>query len=445
MSFRQSGTIAALAVASLLSATRASTQNTTPTPNPNSNPNKPTVVAGGPVNYDESLVGSYTLPDPLRLQSGAQVTDPESWYNQRRPELVRLFEENQFGRTPGRPPGMSFEVFEAGTPALDGKAIRKQVTVYFSPERSGPKMDLLMYLPPGARGPVPLLLNLSFFANAAMVTDPGVKLGEVWGPGKQRVTATRATTNRLNVEPFLAAGIGVATIYYGDIDPDFLGGIPSGVRALFLKPGQTEPAPDEWGSVSAWAWGLSRALDYLETDPAVDAKRVAITGASRLGKTVLWAGARDPRFAMVIASVSGEGGAALSRRQYGETIAHLTAPSRYPYQFAANYARFANRADQMPVDSHELIALIAPRPLLLQTGDQDFWSDPKGEFLAAIAAEPVYRLLGEEGLGTQQLPAPGQPILHTLGYLMHSGGHGVFPADWPVFLKFMQSHLLPAQ
>jgi hypothetical protein len=444
---RQSGTLAVLALAVLLSAPHAAAQNATPAaaPNPNSNPNKPTVVAGGPVNYEEDQVGSYSLPDPLRLQSGEQITDPESWFNKRRPELIRLFEENQFGRTPGRPPGMSFDVFDKGTPALDGKAIRKQVTVYFSPDRSGPKMDLLMYLPANARGPVPLLLNLSFFANAANVSDPGVRLTEVWGPGKKRVPATRSTTNRLNVEPFLAAGIGVATVYYADIDPDFLGGVPMGVRSLFLKPGQTEPAPDEWGSVSAWAWGMSRALDYLETDPAVDAKRVALTGASRLGKTVLWAGARDPRFAMIIASVSGEGGAALSRRNYGETVAHLTAPSRYPYQFAANYGRFANKAGDMPMDSHELISLIAPRPLLLQTGDQDFWSDPKGEFLAAVAAEPVYRLFGEEGPATTQMPAAGQPILHPLGYVMHSGGHGVFPADWPVFLKFMQMYLLPPQ
>ena len=184
------------------------------------------------------------------------------------------------------------------------------------------------------------------------------------------------------------AGFGFATVYYGDIDPDFLGGVPHGVRALYLKPGQTEPAPDEWGSIAAWAWGLSRAIDYLETDKGVDAKRVAILGVSRLGKTVMWAGAHDPRIALVIASCSGEGGAALSRRNYGETIAHLTEPTRYPYQFAGNYAKYANKVDQFPVDAHMLVALIAPRPVLLQTGDKDFWSDPKGEFLAAVAAGP---------------------------------------------------------
>jgi hypothetical protein len=175
----------------------------------------------------------------------------------------------------------------------------------------------------------------------------------------------------------------------------------------------------------------------------VDAKRVAIVGASRLGKTVLWAGARDPRFALVIASCSGEGGAALSRRNFGETVKHLTAPTRYPYQFAANYQKLADRADESPVEAHLLLALIAPRPLLLQTGDTDLWSDPKGEFLSAVAAGPVYRMLGAQDLGTEQMPPAGQPILHRLGYYMHAGGHGTLPSDWPLFLKFMQLHLRP--
>jgi len=185
------------------------------------------------------------------------------------------------------------------------------------------------------------------------------------------------------------------------------------------------PGADEWGSIGAWAWGISRIVDYFETDKGVDAKRIAIVGVSRLGKTVLWAGAHDPRIAMVIASCSGEGGAALSRRNYGETIKHLAV--RYGYQFAGNYAKYGDRVDQFPVDSHMLIALMAPRPVLLQTGDKDFWSDPKGEFLAAVAAEPVYKLLGKQGLGTDQIAAADQAILHDIGYVMHAGGHGAIP------------------
>lgn len=404
--------------------------------------NPPTSVAGIPVNYDEARVGTYTLPDPLQLASGKIVHNAKIWHEKRRPEIVRLFEENQFGRSPRRPAGMSFDVFEKATPALDGSAIRKQVTIYFSGDKSGPKMDLLVYLPAQVTKPVPFLLTPSFSANSSVVDDPGIKPGEIWSRDKKKIPAPKsANFGRLKVEPLLAQGIGVATFYYGDVDPDFQGGLPYGVRALYLKPGETEPAPDEWGSIAAWAWGLSRALNYLETDQDVDAKRVALFGVSRLGKTVLWAGAHDTRFALVIASCSGEGGAALSRRNYGETIKHLTAPSRFPYQFCANYGKRADHVDQFPVDAHMLIALIAPRPLLLQTGDQDKWSDPKGEFLAAVAAGPVYRLLGKQALDTDQMPAAGQPILHTLGYYMHSGGHGTVPSDWDQFLKFIGMHL----
>jgi hypothetical protein len=398
------------------------------------------VVAGIPANYDEALVGTYKLPDPLTLANGKPVRDVKTWYEKRRPEIVRLFEEDQYGRSPGRPAGMSFDVFDKGTPALDGKAVRRQVTVYFSEDKNGPKMDLLLYLPANSQKPAPVLLNLSFAANSSTVDDPGVKPGEIWGRDKKKVPASSGRSfGKLNIAPFLAAGFGVATVYYGDIDPDFAGGVPYGVRALYLKPGQTEPAADEWGSIAAWAWGLSRALDYLETDKGVDAKRVAILGVSRLGKTVLWAGAHDTRFAMVIASCSGEGGAALSRRNYGETIKHLNV--RFGYQFCANYQKFGDHPDQSPVDANMLLGLIAPRPVLLQTGDKDFWSDPKGEFLAAVAAGPVFRLLGKQGLNTEQMPSAGQPVMNTIGYSMHDGGHGTIPSDWELFLRFMQMHL----
>ena len=398
-------------------------------------------VAGIPVNYDEAKIAAYTLPDPLKLMNGKPVRDAKTWTQKRRPEIVRLYEENQFGSSPGRPAGMSFEVFDKGTPVFDGKALRKQVTVYFSPNKSGPKMDLLIYLPANPTKPVPLFFQLSFTANSNAVDDPGIKPGEIWNRDKNRVPAPKdGRFGSLKVLPFIEQGFGVATVYYGDIDPDFAGGIQHGVRSLYLKAGQTEPAPNEWGTISALAWGASRALDYFETDKSIDAKRVALFGVSRLGKTVLWAGAHDPRFAMVIASCSGEGGAALSRRNYGETIAHLTAPTRYPYQFAANYGKYGDRVNEFPVDGNLLVSLIAPRPVLLQTGDKDFWSDPKGEFLAAVAAAPVFKLLGKQALDTDQMPAAGQTIFHTLGYTMHAGGHGTIPSDFNLFLQFMQMH-----
>jgi hypothetical protein len=401
----------------------------------------PSEVAGIHVNYDEAKVGAYQLPDPLILADGKPVRDARTWTEKRRPEIIQLFEENQFGRSPGRPPGLTFDVFDKGTPAFEGKAIRRQVTVQFSPGR---KMDLLLYLPAKSPKPVPFLLQISFSANSNTVDDPGIKEGEVWGPDKKKIPASQGRKfGKVDVVRLLDAGFGFGTVYYGDIDPDFAGGIQYGVRAQFLKPGQTEPAPGEWGAIAAWAWGMSRAMDYLETDQGVDAKRVAILGVSRLGKTVMWAGARDTRFALVIASCSGEGGAAISRRDYGETVAHLTAPSRYPYQFAANYGKFAQHVDSMPVDANMLVALMAPRPVLLQTGDTDFWSDPKGEFLAAVAAGPVFRLFGKQGLDTDRMPPAGTGIFHTIGYFEHIGGHGTVPSDWDQYLRFLRMHLQP--
>jgi hypothetical protein len=392
-----------------------------------------------PANYDEAQVGEYVLPDPLVMANGQRVRSAKEWARSRRPEILKLFETHMHGRSPQKPRGLKFDVFDKGTPALDGKAIRRQVTVHFSGRPGAPKMDLALYLPVGMRR-APVLLCLNFSANSNTIDDPGLRPGEVWNREKKRVPASEGRRfGQIDIRPLIARGFGVAAVYYGDIEPDFAGGVPHGVRGLYLKPGQTEPAPDEWGAVSAWAWGLSRAMDYLETDPQVDAKRVAIYGVSRLGKTVLWAGARDPRFALVIASCSGEGGASLSRRNYGETVKHLT--TNFGYQFAGAYRNFAEVPAQLPVDAHFLLALIAPRPVYLSTGDEDRWSDPKGEFLAAVAAGPVYRLLGKQGLDTDQFPGAEQPIQHTVGYHMHKGRHGTVPYDWPQYLKFLEMHL----
>jgi hypothetical protein len=423
-------------IASILSFTCASVAQVADAPDE--------VKAGIPVNYTEAKVGAYTLPDALKLANGTPVPDSRSWFEKRRPEIVKLFEENQYGRMPGRPGDMSFDVFDRATPAFEGKAVRRQATIYFTRDKSGPSVDVLLYLPANVGGPVPVLLNAGFAANNLAVSDPGVKVGWNFDPAKkQRVPAVPGKFNfgGIDVVSVIDRGFGLATVNYGDFDPDSPAGLPFGVRSLYLKQGQTAPAPEEWGAISAWAWGLSRVLDYLETDKAVDARRVALMGVSRLGKTVLWTAAHDTRFALVIASCSGEGGASLSRRNYGETIKHLVEPTRYPYQFCANYGKYADRVDQFPVDAHMLLALIAPRPVLLQTGDTDRWSDPKGEFLAAVAATPVFKLLDKEGIDPGQMPPAGTPILNTLGYFMHAGGHGPMPSDWVQFFKFMELHL----
>lgn len=406
-------------------------------------PNRPQMVAGYPVNYQEDQVGTYSLPDVLLCADGKRVINADTWMKKRRPELIRLFEEIQFGKIPTPPPSMRFEVFDKGTAAFNGKAIRKQVTIYLSKATSDHKMNLLIYLPTAVQKPVPLLLNISFSACNQMIDDPGVLVGDIWRDGKKIKADQPGRFSKMNIEQFMDAGIGFATVYYGDIEPDFIDGIKYGIRGQYLKSGQTKPAADEWGAISAWAWGLSRAMDYFEKDKQIDRKRIALQGASRLGKTVLWAGAYDTRFKMVIASISGEGGAAISRRNFGETIQHITHPSRYFYQFAPNYHSYSDKVDRLPFDAHMLVALMAPRALLLQTGSTDFWSDPKGEFLAAVAAEPVYKLFNEKGLGTTQMPVAGDTswLLNRLAYFMHDGGHTVLPEDWTHFITYMKKYL----
>jgi hypothetical protein len=226
---------------------------------------------------------------------------------------------------------------------------------------------------------------------------------------------------------------------YSEIQPDRPDRWTEGVIGLTLKPGQARPAPDEWGTISAWAWGISRVIDYLESDKAVDAKRIAITGASRLGKTVLWAAAQDERVAAVFSVVSGEMGAALIRRDWGETLDDMA--QNFPWQFAGNLQKWVGRWDDLPVDQHMLISLCAPRPVYVNGGLTDQWSDPKGEFLAMIAAGPVYRLLGGKDLGVTELPALDAPITGgDLAFHYHSGGHMAVPADWKAFLDFAERH-----
>jgi len=405
------------------------------------------VVAGIPVNYDEAKVGTYTLPDVLTLKNGKKVTDKQTWLNQRRPEIVKLFEEYQFGKMPPKPTALSFNVFDKGTSVFNGEVTRKQVTVYFTPDTSNHKMDILLYLPAKATKPVPLVLLLSFSPNSSMaIDDPGVKQGISWDKNGKKSPAPKTGLGKLgkdDIEKFTSNGFAVATIYYGDIEPDFKLGYQYGIRGFYLKPGQQVPADDEWGAISAWAWGLSRAMDYLETDKQIDTKRVALQGVSRLAKTVLWAGAHDTRFKMVIESCAGEGGGALSRRNYGENIAHMTDTSRYYYQFAPNWHKYAKDFNASPVDAHMLVALMAPRYLLMQTGTTDLWSDPHGEFLAAIAAQPVYNLFGLNGPGTAKWPDGGDASLayNPLGYYMHVGGHGTIPSDWDIYLNYVKKYL----
>jgi len=393
-------------------------------------------------NYDEAKVSAYTLPDPLVFANGKPVRTANDWIKHRRAEVVELFAENMFGHSPQPPNTINYDVFDTDKNALGGKAIRKQVTIYFSARKDGPKEDVLIYIPTAARKPVPVFLSLNFFGNQAAAKDPAVKLATLWNPRtheKQLAPEESRGRSSAETEKILAHGYAFATVCYTDIEPDFKGAYVNGIRPLFFKPGQTEPGPDEWGAIGAWSYGLSRVLDYFEKDKEVDAKRVAIIGHSRLGKTVLWAGALDQRFAMVISSCSGEGGASLARRNYGETISNLT--GAFPYWFCPNFQKYAGRASELPVDMHELIALIAPRPVYVTGGETDRWGDPKGEFLAAVAAGPVYRLLKAQDLGTDQMPEFDHPLQGTIAYHIHTGGHAITPFDWDQFLVFADAHL----
>lgn len=409
-------------------------------------------MAEPPANFNEVLVAPYRLPDPLKNARGDRVTTAGQW-RRRRAEIVRLFEEEVYGCNPSRPPAMWFEVTSVDPHALHGLATRREVTLHLAEDRAGPKLHLLLYVPnhtllDNASGPVPVFLGLNFPGNHTVASDPGGTLRSRWltGSGGKALVSTCANegtrgaeASRWQVEMVLSRGYALATICYEDIVPDTNNGYQAGVQSLYYKPGQTRPAPNEWGAVGAWAWGLSRALDYLETDTSVDARRVALVGHSRLGKAALWAGALDERFALVIANNSGCCGAKLSRRRFGETVRRIN--SRYPHWFCENFKKYSGQVERLPVDQHMLIALLAPRPVYIASGKEDRWADPRGEFLGAKHASPVYRLLGCEGLPADEMPPVDHPVAGTIGYHIRHGGHDVLAYDWHQFLNFADRHL----
>jgi hypothetical protein len=397
-------------------------------------------------NYDESRVPAYDLPDPLVASDGRRITSTKDWFDKRRPELIHLFEENVYGRSPSDPKSLSFQTLSVTRNALAGAAVRKQVRVQFSSVAGGPAMTILLYSPSQAKEPVPVFVGLNFDGNQAVQNDPGILLSTGWmpaAPGVENNKATEATrgadARSWPVPMILARGYGVASVYAGDIAPDHADNYQEGVFPLFYRPGQSKPEADQWGTIAAWAWGLSRIADYLETDPDVDKRRLVVIGHSRLGKAALWAGVQDTRFALVVSNDSGEGGAALARRKFGERTEDLN--TVFPHWYCENYKRYNGKEEMLPVDSNELLALVAPRPLYVASAEDDLWADPKGEFLGAKGATPVYRLFGEEGLGAETMPPPEQPIMTIVGYHVRHGKHAITEYDWTHYITFADKQL----
>jgi len=391
-------------------------------------------------NADEAKVAAYQLPDPLIATDGRRVRNTQDWAK-RRAELIALFEANIYGVAP-RPLRQRYIIDEQDRAALNGLAVRRQVTILLDGRRDGPQMRVLLYLPAAARGPVPVFVGHNFHGNQAIHPDPAIHITPGWvtpAPGIRKGSATlhsRGTdAAEWPVEAILKAGYGIATYFTGDLYPDGDSKVAESIQPFF---GTSPSDPQHWGAVATWAWGLSRAYDYLATDRAVDAKRVIVFGHSRYGKAALWAGARDERFAMVISNNSGEGGAALYRRNFGETIRVMN-----NYWFAPRFKTFAEREAELPVDAHMLIALAAPRPVYIASATEDWWADPRGEFLAAKGADPVYRLLGASGLDAADMPPPDRPIRSRIGYHIRTGPHALTQSDWNHFIAFADRWLQP--
>lgn len=397
-------------------------------------------------NYDEQKVPEFKLPDPLKTFTGKKIRKTKKWDKIRRPELLSFFTQQVYGEVPGELPVHSADIVEQSSEALNGRAIRKQVELSFLKNNREQHFTILLYLPRGVEK-APLFVGYNFYGNHTVINDVNIIISDAWvsdNPSfgivhNQLTEQSRGVrSNRWAIDKILDAGFGLATIYYGEIDPD-KEEYDDGIQRLFYVDDQYKPADHEWGSIAAWAWGLSRAMDYFELDDNIDASKVVVFGHSRLGKAALWAGANDQRFAGVISNNSGCMGAALSKRQFGETIASIN--KSFPHWFCDNFKNYNYKALSMPVDQHELLALIAPRPLYVASASEDLWADPRGEFLSAFYASPVYALYEKNGLSDQEMPEVNEPVLNEVAYHIRSGKHDVTDFDWDQYLKWAKKYI----
>lgn len=397
-------------------------------------------------NYDESKVPQFVVPDPLLTFNQKKVKNVKDWEKKRRPELLKFFTQNMFGEIPGEIKISAFDVLEESNNAFNGKAKRKQVELTF--EKNGKTFDftILLYLPKNVEK-APIFLGYNFYGNHTVASDANIIISDAWVDNNESfgIVYNQATeqsrgvrSNRWAIEKMLDAGMGLATIYYGDVDPD-KNDFTDGIHPLLYVDDQKQPANNEWGSIAAWAWGLSRAMDYLEKDADVDASKVIVFGHSRLGKTSIWTGVTDQRFAAVISNNSGCGGAALSKRKFGETVWRIN--NSFPHWFCKNFHNYNNKEELLPVDQHQLLALIAPRPLYVASAEEDQWADPRGEFLSAFYATPVYQLYGKKGIPTMEMPPVNKPFQNTVAYHIRTGKHDVTDYDWEQYIKWAKKEL----
>lgn len=398
----------------------------------------PCLYAQQDVIYDEAKVPSYILPVLLSTESAQTIYNVKQWEDIRRPELLKLFANLVYGQTPAGEVKVSYETLTVNPQAIDGMATSKQIQITFSRNGLQRTALLLLYLPNQVKSKTPVFLSYNYMGNQSTSMDT-----EIIPSAHTNAQKRGAQQSRWPIRQIVSAGYGVATLCYNDLFPDSKDKHSESILPLFGYQSPDGISSDSWQAIGAWAWGLSRVMDYLETEPNVDASGVIVLGHSRQGKAALWAGAQDQRFAIVISNDSGCGGAALSKRTFGETVETIT--SVFPHWFCPNFNQFANNEQALPIDQHELIALIAPRPVYVASAENDKWADPRGEYLGAFYAGEVYALYGFEGLNTTEMPPVNTPIMNRVGYHIRTGDHDITAYDWTQYVRFADIWLKKAR
>jgi len=385
------------------------------------------------------------FPDPLMMLNGDRVATKDQWIKQRRPELEALFGHYMYGVMPPPPNGLQFKIEKTVEKFLSGKASMKEVSIHIDQAEDAPVIHLLVITPRSKSGPFPVFVGLNFSGNHTIVANTNVSLPTAWVPKSAPGAVNNHSTDAgrgaekagWDVGQIIDRGYALAAFYCGDAEPDDPEAT-TGLRAWYARKDYKKPAPD-WGAIAAWAWGASRAVDYLITDKSIDPARIAVVGHSRLGKASLLAAAFDERIAMAVPLQAGCGGTAPSRGKIGESVKAIN--TSFPHWFNAEFKMFNDQPERLPFDQNCLIAMVAPRPVLIGCAVEDTWSNPGGQFAMLQSADTVYRLLGAGGLDAKQMPETNELSGGTLGYFIRPGKHSMTSGDWKVFLDYADQHL----